>query len=47
MIIYILIYRERSHKFLFFKYGKWIFKAKTYSECKQDTIHIEKNLKIN
>ena len=42
-----ILYGKRPHKFLFFKWGKWVIDAKTYSACKQDTIHIEKNLKIN
>jgi len=41
------LYGKRPHKFLFIKWGKWIIDAKTYSECKKDTIQVEKNLKIN
>ena len=45
--LHTFLYGKRPHKFLFIKWGKWIIDAKTYSECKNDTIQVEKNLKIN
>jgi len=41
------LYGVRPHKFLFIKWGKWIVDSKTYSECLNDTVSVEKNLKIN
>lgn len=45
--LHTFLYGVRPHKFLFIKYGKWIIEAKTYSECLQKNINIEKNLRIN
>lgn len=45
--LHTFLYGKRPHKFLFIKWGKWIIDSKTYSECKQDIISIETNLKIN
>jgi len=36
-----------DHSFLFFKWNDRTINAKTYSECKGDTIKVENNLKIN
>lgn len=44
-ILHTFLYKRYDHKFLFFKWGKYI-DAKTYSECKNDTISVEKNIKI-
>jgi len=36
-----------DHSFLFIKWNNLTVDAKTYSECKNDTIQVEKNLKID
>lgn len=41
-----VIYRERPHKILFIKYGKWKYKAAIISECRNDTIKVTNNIKI-
>jgi hypothetical protein len=43
--LHTFLYKKYDHKFLFFKWGKYI-DAKVYSECKHDTIAVEKNIKI-
>jgi hypothetical protein len=44
-ILHTFLYKKYDHKFLFFKWGKYI-DAKVYSECKGDTVAVEKNIKI-
>jgi hypothetical protein len=44
-ILHTFLYKRYDHKFLFFKWGKYI-DAKVYSECKKDTVSVEKNIKI-
>ena len=44
-ILHTFLYKRYDHKFLFIKWGKYI-DAKVYSECKKDTVAIEKNIKI-
>ncbi len=41
------LYGVRPHHFWFIKWGRWIVEAETYSECLEDPINIEENLKIN
>lgn len=41
------LYKYRPYKFWFIKYGRWRYSAKMYSECKGDTISIQKNIKIS
>lgn len=44
--ITLAMYRERPHKFLFIKYGRWINKAEIYSGCNGSTIKVFNNVKI-
>lgn len=39
------IYRAYDHHFLFFKWGEYI-RAKEYSECQKDTVHISGNIRV-
>ena len=44
------LYGERPHFFLGIKwlgYGKWVINSKTYSECLNDIVETESNLKID
>ncbi|MFA6876131.1 MAG: DUF6549 family protein [Parabacteroides sp.] len=40
------LYKERPHKFLFVRYGKWIHKAAIYSSCRDTSFIPFNNVKV-
>lgn len=42
----VLLYRERPHKFLFIKYGRWRHKATIYSNCADSTYKVFNNISV-
>lgn len=42
----VALYRERPHKFLFIKWGRWNYRAAMYSGCRGEVYQVINNLKI-
>lgn len=42
----LMMYRERPHKFLFVKYGRWRHRATLYSGCRDSVYKVFNNLNI-
>jgi len=43
----VALYRERQHRFLFIRYGRWVNRAAIYSSCRDTTLQIVDHVKIN